>query len=544
MKKSYLIGFLTVLFVMGCCTGVAQPILSDINGNSVLRVGEEWTMSFQTTEGGALALQLRTLSGEVAADIGAQEVLAGTGTISWNGYLADGRPVSDGEYILAAALKNFWQETSEVQTLPLSVRSGQQEVEILDLSALDIQNAQMMTDVTFDTAVFQEPEILQEEPAAVAAETEYSLDENGVPYATSFWDMNPDAYDLKNPEHQRAIWDLMMQPITVFTVGQTEHVYPTHVPGADKKPYKTNCAGELHGQSQGINILEDDSDGDGYVKIEAYSNDGTKTKDQYMMSIDNKRISGYVQKKLIQTVEPSRKYALLVDKLRQRLYIFKEGEIIGELEVSTGLNNDKQPYNETPAGEFITVSKVGEFVSGTMRAQFAIRINGGTLLHEVPYRYGRDGTSKVYSEFEPMLGQKASHGCIRIQRKRNDKGQNMAWLWENLENRTRVFIWDDQGRQMYEPELPDLNTPLYRNPNGGSNYHLDQNCSGVRSKFLPLTGDFTYGDLSKNEFKKLTPCQHCGAPVRPEEYFKRYEAEAKQIGFVIDETVRHKFGME
>ena len=106
---------------------------------------------------------------------------------------------------------------------------------------------------------------------------------------------------------------------------------------------------------------------------------------------------------------------------------------------------------------------------------------------------------------------KASHGCIRIQRRANAQGQNMQWLWNNLENKTKVLIWDDQGRQMYEPELPDGGLQLYRNPKGGSNYHVDANCPGVKEKYLPLTGDFTYGDLEKDEFKKLTPCSACGA---------------------------------
>ena len=279
--------------------------------------------------------------------------------------------------------------------------------------------------------------------------------------------------------------------------------------------------------------------------IEAYSNDGTKTKDNYMMSIDNKLIRGYVKKSVLLTKKPSQKYALLIDKLRQTLYIFEAGRIIGELEVSTGLNNAKQPYNESPAGEFLTVSRVGEFVSGTMRAQYAIRINGGTLLHEVPYRFGGDGKTKIYSEFEPELGKKASHGCIRIQRRQNAQGQNMLWLWEHLELNTRVFVWDDQGRKMYDPELPDANLVLYRNPDGGSNYHLDANCSGVKAKFLPLTGDFTYGDLTTGEFKKLTPCVYCGAPKRPETYFERYMFEAKQIGAQLDEaTVKKAFGIE
>lgn len=117
--------------------------------------------------------------------------------------------------------------------------------------------------------------------------------------------MNPDEYDLTDPDHQQAIWDLMMQPITVMDVGQTEHVYPTFTPGANRKPYEQNCAGELHGQSQGVHVLEEDTDGDGYVLIEAYSNDGTKTDDTYMESLNAKKVQGYVKKSILFEVKPS-----------------------------------------------------------------------------------------------------------------------------------------------------------------------------------------------------------------------------------------------
>ncbi len=378
----------------------------------------------------------------------------------------------------------------------------------------------------------------------VGAAEEAETAEGGVPYATSFWDMNPDEYDLKNPAHQQAVWDLMMQPITVLDVGQTDHVYPTNAPGIDKKPWKDNTAGELHGQSQGVHVLEEDTDGDGYVLVEAYSNDGTKTEDSYMKSIDNKRIRGYVKTSLLKTVEPWEKYALLVDKLYQKLYIFEAGAIIGELDVSTGLNNAKQPYNETPAGEFITISWVGEMVSGTMRERFSIRINGGTTIHEVPYRYGSDGKSRLYGEFEKEIGKKASHACIRVQRRKNEQGQNMEWLWSNLKKNTKVFVWDDQGRTNFQPDLPDAALQLYRNPDGGSNYHLDANCKGVRSRFLPLTGDFTYGDLTSEAFKKLTPCATCGAPPRPETLYERWAFEAAQIGMEPTPEILAAFGVE
>ena len=513
--------FLAALLAL-CVAGgaLAAPELSGVfASDAALTAGEAgWSFQFHTTEGGALALRLLSAqTGETVADLGAVRVEAGDGRVDWDGLLADGSAAQPGAYMLAASVRNDAGEESgqnllSVQILaPGETGDGGWQASVLDLSSV------------------------AEAPAAREA--------SAVPVATSFWDMDPDAYDLTNPEHQQAIWDLMMQPITVLNVGQTEHVYPTNQPGINKTPYKENCAGELHGQSQGVHVLEEDTDGDGYLLIEAYSNDGTKTNNDYMERLDAKLIQGYVKKSLLFEVKPSSKYALLIDKLRQKLYIFEAGAIIGELDISTGLNNDKQPYNETPAGEFITVSRVGLFVSGTMRADYAIRINGGTLLHEVPYRYGADGTTKMYAEFEDELGRKASHACIRIQRRKNGNGQNMAWLWNNLELKTKVFVWDDQGRKIYDPELPDAGMPLYRNPDGGSNYHADEYCSGVKDKFLPLTGDFTYGQLNQEPFSRLTPCPYCGAPKTPKELYERYVAAAEQIGAEITDEMTAKFGL-
>ncbi len=540
-KKSVIVLFFFMLMTAACA--LAAPQLTNVTADSgSLRVGGEWTVAFETTEGGALAMQLRGEDG-VSVDLGATQVEAGNGRLVWDGVLPDGSDAADGAYTVAVRLCNYWGEESEESLLQLNIGEPEGETAVssvpgaLDLSSLDIQDAQIWDGGIEEAQTWDEGQ----------ADSEQTADENGkrpVPQATSFWDMNPDEYDLTDPDHQQAIWDLMMQPITVMDVGQTEHVYPTFTPGADRKPYEQNCAGELHGQSQGVHVLEEDMDGDGYVLIEAYSNDGTKTDNEYMESLNAKKVQGYVKKSILFEVKPSSKYALLVDKLRQKLYIFEAGAIIGELDVSTGLNNAKQPYNESPAGEYITVSKVGDFNAGSGTiGRFAIRINGGTLLHEVLHDKAKDGT-RIYTAYEPQLGMKASHGCIRIQRKANAQGQNMQWLWNNLENKTRVFIWDDQGRQMYEPELPDSDLQLYRNPNGGSNYHVDANCSGVKSQYLPLTGDFTYGDLEKDEFKKLTPCSSCGAPVRPETLYERYVFEANQIGAEVTDEVKAKFGIE
>ena len=65
------------------------------------------------------------------------------------------------------------------------------------------------------------------------------------------------------------------------------------------------------------------------------------------------------------------------------------------------------------------------------------------------------------------------------------------------------------------PETPD-STPLYYHPGGGQYYHADPNCIRVHEKYLPLSGVLSYGDLEKEEFRDLQPCEVCGAPARRE----------------------------
>ena len=88
---------------------------------------------------------------------------------------------------------------------------------------------------------------------------------------------------------------------------------------------------------------------------------------------------------------------------------------------------------------------------------------------------------------------------------------------------------DPESLQTYEkPETPDpsitstpaptetpavyANTVLYYNTNGGSYYHLDQNCKRIDSRYLPLQGHFEYSQLSQDPYNKLKPCAICGAP--------------------------------
>lgn len=83
----------------------------------------------------------------------------------------------------------------------------------------------------------------------------------------------------------------------------------------------------------------------------------------------------------------------------------------------------------------------------------ALRFNGGDMIHEVPHNVRADG-SRSYSRWEALLGQKASHGCVRTSREKSPEGLNARWLWDNLKLNTKVIVWDDNGRKMPYPEVP------------------------------------------------------------------------------------------
>lgn len=529
MKRMLSLLLILLLMPLPHALAAGAGIDNVLADDSVLTLGEDWFVEFNASSAGEIEL-VRTDGRQEEVVVHTQAVTAGANEAHWDGTMSDGSLSGTGYYGVLLKFK----DTSGQQ-----LASHMVSVEIVQ-GVASLGESEAFVDETESAGEESGEEPGEEADDQTVAETGEedtgTTEKMPVPSAANFWEMNPDEYDLDDPDHQQAIWDIMMQDMTVLDVGQREHVYPTVEAGASLRP-RTNIAGELHGESQGVNVLEEDTDGDGYVKIQAYSNDGTAIESSVVIDKAAKLIEGYVKKRQLRVATPSKKYGILVDKLRQSLYIFKDGAIIGELKISTGFNTKEQPYNETPSGEYFTISRVGQFISGNMYCNLGIRINGGVLLHEVPHKLGSDGKTPRYANFEQYLGQKASHGCIRIQRLKNENGQNMQWLWSNLELKTKVLVWEDSGREMPAPEMSDDSTPLYYNPNGGSNYHLSEYCPGVKDRFLPLTGGFTYGDLDQDEYKKLTPCSSCGAPERKETILENYEKAAKEAGAVIPEDV-------
>ena len=118
--------------------------------------------------------------------------------------------------------------------------------------------------------------------------------------------------------------------------------------------------GMLTGQSQGVHVLE--TLDNGWTKIETYS---TSFHDSKVKNF-NAFVTGYIKTSKLKTIEVNQNYGIIIDKLTQRLYFYKDGHLETSLAVSTGKYNPsakkQQPYNETRAGEYMIIwTKTGAY---------------------------------------------------------------------------------------------------------------------------------------------------------------------------------------
>ena len=316
-----------------------------------------------------------------------------------------------------------------------------------------------------------------------------------------YWKLNMGEMD------EAAIWKVLTAPVTVLDGNERHQCKVRREPSSSCTDY----VGEVTYASQAVHVLERGKD---WTLIEAYSS----SVEGSSVAVWARQFQGYVKTSLLKEVEVSQKYGLVIDKLQQRLYVFKDGALYSTLLCSTGYARNDTPFNESPAGEFLALSWTGGFWAGSLYCDMAIRINDGILLHEVPCTVAEqaDGTKvRSYERCERYLGEKASHGCIRIQRNLTPERVNAKWLWDNLPRtgaKAKVIIWDEIGRVL---GYPGDELPLYYNPNGGKNYHSSAYCVAVKEKYWPLTA-FPYSELDNKPYASLTACPSCAPQLRRE----------------------------
>lgn len=401
--------------------GAPYPIISEIQQSDSTMHDGTLRIAYTLSEPGTLSITLQATDSDTPATLLTQHKSAGPDSFIWDGEV-DGRHVLGGDYALI---------------LTLTAENGMQSMpEYVYIS--------VQSEAVPEGFIFEEPEATPEPAPEPTPEPTPEPPRFSVPYSSvndgSFWSMTPGELD------DATIWNIMMQPITVYDNGSikgAEHAYLMENPDGTGAQIA-----QIHGLAQGIHVLSEPNE-HGYVFAELFSNYDRKyypkTDEEKAHAFDLKQ--GYVKADELKRVDVKTDMALLIDKLTQRMYLFKDGVRVTEFAISTGTFRGDDYLFETPPGEFITISHTGQLRDGNMISDMAIRINGGILIHEVPHMENADG-SYDYSAFEGHLGTKQSHGCIRVQRKKTPEGYNQRWLWDNLKIGApyKVIIWDDANR--------------------------------------------------------------------------------------------------
>lgn len=239
-------------------------------------------------------------------------------------------------------------------------------------------------------------------------------------------DYLPESMDTKD------VWQAMTAPMAVADIGDLSHEPIYDRPGGKK-------TGHVHGQTAGLIIRE--LDPDGWARVGAWG------------TVDGSYIEGYIRQERLKMVQPHPGWGLLIDKAAQIMYVYEADEsaaegakLLGILNVSTGLMARNKLFRETRAGAFVTQKRIASFSSDGYRYDYAIRIDGGNLIHEAGHRV--ISRVKDFSAQLPLLGTKASSGCVRVDPIPGDHGMNAQWLWRNLPRGTKVLVLDDPQARM------------------------------------------------------------------------------------------------
>ena len=219
------------------------------------------------------------------------------------------------------------------------------------------------------------------------------------------------------------IWAIMMEPSVVVDIGFHQHQAIREAPDD-----KSRSLGTVHGQTQALKVIEVNKNG--WSRVGAWNHE------------TGSYVEGWVPTNVLKWVRPQKDYGLLFDKTKQTLVVFYQGKRLDTLQISTGKAAENHEDQETPSGAFLTGTHRKGFSSNGKKFDYVIQYDGGNMIHQIPYRWGNN--KRDFAVGTEALGEKASHGCIRVQADPSEKeGLNAYWLWTHIPFGTRVIILGD-----------------------------------------------------------------------------------------------------
>ncbi len=231
----------------------------------------------------------------------------------------------------------------------------------------------------------------------------------------------PEGHFLPDALEDEAVWRAITAPVTVIRGRQI--VRDKILAAPDEK---AAVLGLVSCGTAGLNVLALEGD---YARVGAWRLQ------------DGGYVEGYILRSKLETLLPNQRWGLVLDKKAQTLTVYREGRLVGQTHTSTGLMTARAPRQETRAGAFTLGQRLPYIENRGFRYKYAVRVDGYNLLHQLGYP--TSGQMNFDTE-DAVMGQKASHGCIRMDRFPGEGGVNAFWLWTNIPSGTKLLVLDDK----------------------------------------------------------------------------------------------------
>ncbi len=416
------------MILTACTAHAAAKLKMTVPGAEVIG-GSEFSITVNSTEPGFLTLKLTQGGSYVATLAENREIHTKDNEITLTAVNDSGDDIMPGTYTVTAVMVDQFGVSSAEVSKDMKFKEPQKEETADDnsgsSSSADTSSGKSSGKATAKATPAPKPieVVVYETGEAVIGEEGYEIGvgvSDADKTAKGYWALTSESTDDQ-------IWAAMQENMIACTVGENENAYIY-----DSVKDGRKRLGTISGTSQGLNVVAEVGS---WSLVEAFRVE------------DGAFVRGYIRTNKLRTVEPNPTYGLLIDKAEQKLVVFKDGERIGSTPVSTGLPTVKYLHRETPAGEFITVTRRGTIeYYGNGFSKYTVRVNGSYHLSEIPTT--KKGGSD-YSMLEGSLGTKATRGNIVIANEAStDGGINAEWIWNLTKDnkRIKVLILDDKNR--------------------------------------------------------------------------------------------------
>lgn len=450
MKNRHLLtALLIAALLMLTCAGAlaatdrsAAPKLTLDAPTEPITAGATVQLSATTNIPGFLTLRLLNASGaEVLTVCTNRELHTKSNDVGFATRLPDGSVLPMGTYTLSGQMVSQFGVSSNDVTATVTIGAAPEVDEVDEADGVDDEptetaassgsSAQSSPASSSSSSTKQSTASSQNAKKVGYTGGSFTVGEEGLQIGVGVTDVaeQTDAgyWGLSASSSDEEIWAALTRTMTAVNVDERESAYIY-----DSKAEGRKQLGTVSGVSQGVNVIQSD---DNWALVEAYRNE------------DGAFVRGYMRTNRLRETEPNTTYGLVIDKASQTLIVFRNGERVGSCSVSTGLATPEYLHRETPAGEFITVTRRGTIEYGsTGYCANTVRINGNYHLCEIPTT--KKGGSD-YSLLADSLGSKATRGNICIAHEASsDGGINAKWIWDMTDSnkRVKVLIFDDKDR--------------------------------------------------------------------------------------------------